>query len=179
MPILGILASSVPAAAGDYDSIATVTVGSGGSSSITFSSIPSTYAHLQVRAVVLTSTSTNYLLGFNGDSGANYTAHRIEGNGSSVGAAAFTGIGRSYIGFIPNTSYPGTCIIDILDYANTNKYKVSRTLEGSDVNGATGYMTFWSGMWLNTAAINAINIVPVSGNFAQYSHFALYGIKSA
>lgn len=33
----------------DYDSIATTTVGAGGAASITFSSIPSTYQHLQIR----------------------------------------------------------------------------------------------------------------------------------
>ena len=49
-PLLGILASSYPQApATNFDSIATVTVGAGGSSSITFSSIPSTYTHLQIR----------------------------------------------------------------------------------------------------------------------------------
>jgi hypothetical protein len=46
--ILGIIASSkLTAAAGDFESIATVTVGSGGSAVISFTSIPSTYAHLQ------------------------------------------------------------------------------------------------------------------------------------
>ena len=162
---------------GSYESIATVDVGAGGASSITFSSIPSTYSHLQVRAFVRTSTSTNYLLGYNGDSGANYTTHRIMGDGSAASAAAFTGINKSYIGYIPNTTYPSSCIIDILDYTNTNKNTTHRALEGSDVNGASGYITFWSGLWLNTSAVTSVTLNPVSGTFAQYSSFALYGVN--
>ena len=183
MPVLGIIASQISghlwAPSGAYDSIATTTVGGGGAASITFSSIPSTYTHLQIRALVQTSTSTNYVLGFNSDAGTNYTAHRIMGDGASASAAAFTGLNKTYVGYIPNTTYPSSCVIDILDYANTNKNKVTRTLEGSDVNGATGYLTFWSGMWLNTSAFTSIQMNPISGNFAQYSSFALYGIKGA
>jgi hypothetical protein len=73
----------------------------------------------------------------------------------------------------------GTVIIDILDYANTNKYKTQRSLGGNDRNGA-GYIDFSSGNWRNTNAITSIDIKALYGTgFAQYSHFALYGIASA
>ena len=49
MPILGILASSYPAVSTSYESIATVTVGSGGAANVEFTSIPGTYTHLQIR----------------------------------------------------------------------------------------------------------------------------------
>jgi hypothetical protein len=67
-------------------------------------------------------------------------------------------------------------VIDILDYANTNKYKTTRSFSGADNNGS-GFVQFMSGLWMNTAAITSITILPNSDNFAQYSSFALYGIK--
>ena len=68
----------------------------------------------------------------------------------------------------------GTFIVDILDYANTNKYKTMRALDGFDANGS-GYAVLWSGNWRSTSAVSTITIT--GGTFAQYSSFALYGIK--
>jgi hypothetical protein len=66
--------------------------------------------------------------------------------------------------------------MDILDYANTNKYKTTRTLIGRDRNGA-GIMLFHSGLYQSTNAITSLKFFPSTGNFAQYTQFALYGIK--
>ena len=55
-PILGIMASSMQGAVGDYQSIATVTVGGAGSTSIDFTSIAGTYSHLQIRCLARAST---------------------------------------------------------------------------------------------------------------------------
>jgi hypothetical protein len=52
--ILGIIASSRLAAVGDYESIATVSVGGGGAADVEFTSIPGTYTHLQIRALSIT-----------------------------------------------------------------------------------------------------------------------------
>jgi hypothetical protein len=49
--ILGIIASSRLAAVGDFESIATVSVGSGGAADVEFTSIPATYTHLQIRGI--------------------------------------------------------------------------------------------------------------------------------
>jgi len=184
-PILGIIASSKFAAVGDFESIATVTVGSGGSSSVSFSSIPSTYAHLQIRGIARTTAvnnNTNILTQFNSDTSANYTQHELYGNGTSAaafGAANTTNI----IGAIgsPQSATSGTFgafVIDILDYADTNKYKTLRSLSGSDANGS-GFVFFNSGLWRSTTAISSIQLTTDGTNFAQYSHFALYGCKSA
>ena len=70
----------------------------------------------------------------------------------------------------------GVNIIDILDYTNTNKYKTTRMISGYDVNGATGFIQQSSGLWMNTSAINRIDLVS-SGNFTTASTFALYGVK--
>ena len=73
----------------------------------------------------------------------------------------------------------GAIVIDILDYANTSKYKTARLLGGADQNGS-GEVWSHSGNWRNTTAISSIKLLEaVTGNFVQYSHFALYGIKGA
>jgi hypothetical protein len=73
----------------------------------------------------------------------------------------------------------GANIIDILDYANTNKYKTTRTLSGGDNNGS-GFVQFMSGNWRNTNAVTSIDIFQVDGDtIAEYSQFALYGIKGS
>ena len=184
MPILGILASSTRVAAGDFESIATVTVGSGGSSSITFSSIPATYAHLQVRTLARNAGSnTNNLITFNSDSGANYTYHTLEGGGTTASAGSSTGNSFTLAGKQAPSTYGantfGVGIVDILDYTNTNKYTTVRVLAGVDNNGTADGVIFNSGLWLNTNAITSITITAGGSGFAQYSHFALYGIKSA
>ena len=61
-----------------YESIASAT-GTGSSKTITFSSIPSTYASLQIRINGFTSSSDNWNIRINGDSGTNYTTHYIVG----------------------------------------------------------------------------------------------------
>jgi hypothetical protein len=178
-PILGILASSrPPVAAGDYESIATVTVGSGGSSSINFTSIPSTYQHLQVRFMSLF-TNARMDITFNSDSGSNYSYHLVQGNGAASYAEA--GTSQTSIKIWPNgnstsSGIPNVGIIDVLDYANGNKYKTARILNGYDQNGS-GIVSLNSGLWMNTNAVTSILLAPNTGNFAQYSSFALYGIK--
>ena len=179
MPILGILASSkLTAAAGDYESIATVTVGSGGAANVTFTSIPQTYTHLQVRAMGKTTTNENHLFQFNSDTGANYKYHYLAGSGASA-TAGDGGAANGYLGYNnPGTQF-AVWVLDILDYENTNKYKTCRTLFGCDGNGS-GYSMFTSTLYLSTNAITSIKFFPSgSASFAQYSHFALYGIKSA
>ena len=178
MPILGIMASSrQPAAnAGSFESIATVTVGSGGASSVTFSSIPSTYTHLQIRGIF--KGGYNLYGQFNSDTGNNYKAHYIYGNGSSVAA----GVGATQdIVFVGRAAGDGSqfggFVCDILDYNNTNKYKTVRALMGWDNNGS-GEMFFDSGVWMSTSAITSIYLYG-PGVIAQYSSFALYGIKSS
>jgi hypothetical protein len=186
MPILGILASSkLIAAAGDFESIATVTVGSGGAANVEFTSIPATYTHLQIRGIGKTVEAdvdeTFISIRFNSDTGSNYAHHRLQGNGTSATAAAASSQTRAFAGWsvkANSTSIFSAHIIDILDYANTNKYKTVRVLNGIDRNGA-GIVDLGSGLWQNTNAITSITILDTGANWAQYSHFALYGIKGA
>ena len=188
MPILGIIASSFRSAAGPegaYDSLATVTVPSGGVASVTFAGIPTGYKHLQLRWLARTNRATNpdyFNLTFNSDSAANYSAHLISGNGSAASASAYTTQNQIYLdgaatgaGQLSNNFAVG--VIDILDYADTNKAKTTRHLLGYDNNGS-GAVYLSSGRWGSNTAISSINLTSGSGStIQQYSQIALYGIK--
>jgi hypothetical protein len=174
-PILGIFASQGRVAANSYDSISTVTVGAGGSSSITFSSIPSTYKHLQIRMRTKTTNTLDINFRFNGDTGNNYTGHGIYGDGSSAASITpYTSYPTGYVGYSPSIN--GASIIDVLDYQSTNKNKTCKILHGNDNNGS-GYAMFNSSMWMSTSVITSMTILVASGTFEQHSSFALYGIK--
>jgi hypothetical protein len=182
--VIGVLAPTTPLVTSSYESIATTVVGSGGQASIDFTVIPSTYKHLQIRVmsrVVGSVDNENLTLQFNGDTGGNYNSHYLYGTGSGtpaagadVGSNTTAVVGRSS-GANLSSGIFGTSIIDILDYSNTNKYTTNRTLCGVDANGS-GILLFDSSLWRNTAAVTSIKLLG-SSNFAQYSSFALYGIK--
>jgi hypothetical protein len=165
-----------------FESIATAT-GNGSAFEITFSSIPSTYQHLQIRCIANASNvNTAMNMRINGDTGSNYTRHRLIGDGSSANAAGSTTL--TEIPALGNAGLPttnstyGVFIWDILDYTNTNKYKTVRYLSGQDSNGSGG-VDLGSGLWLNTNAITSITLKSndSGGVYNTASTFALYGIK--
>jgi len=179
--IAGILAPS--SSPGDYESIATTVVGSGGQATVSFTVIPSTYKHLQIRYFgrATSGDNPNVAVQFNSDTAANYRAHYLGGAGSGNAFAGDLGAGSSTnIGWMPGSSQGtnvfGAAIVDVLDYANTNKFKTIRSLDGADNNGG-GLVGLWSGLWRSTSAITRIDTSPASGNWAQYTSIALYGIK--
>lgn len=162
----------------DYESIATVSVGSGGTSAVEFTGIVGTYSHLQIRGLAKggEATYSQFKIQFNSDTGANYSTHALYGTGTTAGAEGFSGysFGAFYSG---STTNFGALVIDVLDYANTNKYKTVRTLAGVDGNGS-GIIDLASAGWRNTNAVTSVKITTAgTGTIAQYSNFALYGIK--
>ena len=196
MPILGIMASQISghlwAPAGAYDALATVTVPSGGAANITFAGIPTGYKHLQVRFFLQDNRATygSDDIGFrvgNGsiDTGNNYAWHDLYGNGSSVAAQNLTSTSRIELNNAGGTGVAsnfGAGVLDILDYANTSKYKTIRSLHGNDVNGTVsgfgGRVALDSGLWMNTSPITTIQFTPLYGSsFNQYTSIALYGVK--
>jgi hypothetical protein len=169
---------------GAYDALSSVTVGAGGVSSITFAGIPSTYKHLQIRGILRTidtGTWNNQQMIFNSDTSANYKSHTLTGDGSSATSAVVAST-TSFNDFMRGASNSltsgifGAVIVDILDYANTNKYKTFRALQGGDSNGA-GMVGLNSGVYLSTNPITSITINPSGGTAIQYSSFALYGVR--
>jgi hypothetical protein len=180
--LIGIIASSGGGEVNSYESIATVTA-SGSATTLTFSSIPSDYQHLQIRFIGRSGFSggggpDNWNLSFNSDTtGTNYYRHTVRGNGSSADTP--TGNDNIVVSSI-STNFDaanlfGTGVIDILDYGNANKFKTVRILSGIDYNGS-GFVQLESMLWKNTAAITSITCTQNS-NWASGSRFALYGIK--
>lgn len=173
-----------------YESISSTLVGSGGQSTITFSSIPATYTHLQIRVHAQSNRATysrdEWRLTFNGDSGANYSWHGFYGNMTTASGTGGTSqnhiLGQDILGA---NGFWGNAIIDIHDYANTNKYKTVKFLGGLDTNNAgvsgfNGAIDMYGGNWRSASAITSISFVPSSGTlFSEYSRFSLYGIKDS
>lgn len=156
-----------------FESIATA---SPSNTTVTFSSIPQTYRHLQLRCT-FTSGGNSAQLRLNNDSSTNYSNHNLYGISGAPASEGFINqtsalLGQWYGGF-PNTNFPGTMIVDILDYTSTNKFKTVRAIGGMDNNGDTaGWVGAGSGLWRNTSAVTTVSIpINVTGTFA------LYGIK--
>ena len=187
--ILGIIASSGGAAAatGSYESIASAT-GTGSNSTITFSSIPSTYKHLQIRALTRDTKSygtvtTGMLNMMVNSSTGSYTWHRLTGDGSAADAGGTTG--ETYAQCtrcVPQSPVTanvfGAAIIDIADYASTTKNKTIRSFGGTDANTASTQFQIQlnSNLWTSTAAITSLSFIAIEF-WAVGTTIALYGIK--
>jgi hypothetical protein len=166
---------------GSYESIATATVTGSSTASFTLSSIPSTYTHLQLRCFFKLDAGSWIPFSLNGDTNAQRATHFLRGNGSTASAGAGLGsTGEGNYAALAGTQW-GTIIIDVLDYANTNKNKTTRTFWGFDNNGSGDVgMSSLLHYTVGTAAVTSVGI-----NLAQYasskfevgSTFALYGIK--
>jgi hypothetical protein len=154
--------------------------------SVTFSSIPATYEHLQVRfsaAANSTGIKTVSLL-FNADTTAsNYYIHSMRAWSSSTNGLGQTGgapVLYAFSSAIPAASY-NAAVIDILDYANSNKNTTTAGVRGAatDVDTFGKYVEFVSGLWLSTAVVSSVVLQVNSGSFVRGSEFTLYGLNSS
>ena len=189
MPMLGIMASSITGGLSgpSYDSIATA-AGTGSSATITFSSIPSTYKHLEIRAIHKNNNTGNgsvYVdVKINGSSATTYADHELTGNGATVtaaGTASRTELQRlmTTLGSAPAVAnMNATTILTIQDYASTAINKTVRSYSGYDSNGG-GYTSFRfaSGLYYATTAVTSISFFTGTGSWTTNTQFALYGIK--
>lgn len=164
--------------------ISTVTVGSGGASSIDFTSIPQTYTDLKIvvsaRSTLAQIYGSGYLQ-FNGDTSSNYKYIRLGGNGASAGTDSATGttsIIYEFVGASSTASIFANAEIYIPNYTGSTQKSVSIDSVGEN-NAATAYATFAAGLWTNTAAITSIKLYSDSQTTVQYSTATLYGIKSS
>lgn len=182
MPLfpLGLLSQGGGGAAGSFELIETQVLGSN-VASVTFSSIPATYKHLQLRYTAQTNTNHSILRGrFNGDStSSNYSRHYLYGDGSTVGASWSTNNG--WLDFGPleiGTNFFTAGVVDVLDYANTNKNKTTRALAGR-VGSANRNIALSSGGWFSTSAVTSLTLSEAffGQNLLTGSRFSLYGIK--
>lgn len=175
---LGILSSAGGGA--DFELISTV-FGTGSSGSITFSSIPQTYSHLQIRVVSVLAANNNgaLTLQMNGVSTLSYSGHRLYTGGSTVGATGNASV--SYIQLAGEsagmTTQPTVAIVDVYDYTNTNKNKTIRGL-ATTMSALSAYeVSLNSGSFASTTAISSLTLATTAGNFATTTRISLYGIK--
>lgn len=188
MPILGVIDSSKSGNlySASFDSIQTVN-GTGSSAIVTFTNIPQTYTHLQVRGLIRTTFSatsdTLYAYNFNNNTNSTNSAyHFLVGNGSSAVFASGTSSFSAPLGYVPansaNANVYGVFVFDILDYTNTNKLKTLKTLFGweNNVNGEVGLTSGLPVTLPGTGAVTSLSFA-TNGNITALSTFALYGIK--
>jgi hypothetical protein len=174
-----------------YDSIASST--NPGSSSVTFSSIPQTYAHLEIIAYTkITSTSTTFeplYLQFNGDTGA--TNYITTGFGANYGSTASLQVDQQDSKISGNNYTPtsrtagpnwtgtyGYTVYRITDYQKTDRWKSVNAYNGyvSNQSGYNGFVNYLSGTWKNTGGITSVTVF-LDGTFASGTDIRLYGIK--
>lgn len=165
-----------------YKPIASTTLSST-QATVTFSSIPQTYIDLVliIQGRFDTATTIRDLgLRFNGDSGTNYSATRMVGDGSTASSWRETNFDNMRFAVLPAASATagnfGNAIIQIQNYSNAN---VTKTALGR-TNASLAWTSAIAGLWRNTSAINSIRIAiseTQTGSFVSGSTFTLYGIE--
>jgi len=161
-----------------YEAIATQTLGST-ASTVTFSSIPSTYTDLVlvISAIATTSVGGDIVIQFNSDTGSNYSGTYVWGNGTSAGSNRASNATYSLIDYYAemDTSVANR-IVSIQNYSNTTTFKTFLSRANNAGRGTDAIV----GMWRSTAAITSLLLDVTSTNdFAAGSTFSLYGIKAA
>jgi hypothetical protein len=161
------------AASGGMTLISTTTLSG---SSVTLSSIPSTYKNLQlVIRDVATATDDNYvLLRLNGDSGSNRHASL------SANAADYTVTFNSnqivINSGIDNAVFDGLTIVDIPDYANTVTQKIAPVRGLYEFHSSGTKISVNSTIFYNqTSAISSLEINILYGTFSGGTAL-LYGV---
>lgn len=185
-PILpGIVASGVSghlfSPQGSMDTLASFTVPAGGVADVTLV-VPPGYRHLEISGISKTTAGTTYdnqtLIRFNNDTAANYATHQIYGSTASytLGGNGGTAISTYQTPESGQSAFNGF-IYNILDYNSSSKTKALTGLIGFDANGGASSQAYTTGSWNSTQPITSITFLPVTGSWAQYSRFSLYGIK--
>lgn len=157
---------------------------SGSSSTLSFTSIPSTYTDLIFTGYLLADSGTPYsYFRLNNDStAANYNSGwtQLVGVGLSSPTLIF-GTAGYFIGNGWSNSYGTTGIasmhIDLQNYANTSKAKIWDAQYFSAYgSGSSAEYLFAYGTYTNTAAINRVDFIQSSGNIAAGSTITMWGV---
>jgi hypothetical protein len=158
----------------------------GAASTIDFTSIDGSFAHLLLLAYLRGTTSgTAIEVGarFNNDSGSNYDDQRLTGQGASPGAGEAFGGSDALVGFAPaglseSASLYSAVRFLVPHYAGTANNKVLLSRWASKTGTSTTTMTAGNaaGFWRSNAAITRLTLVPQSGDFAIGSRATLYGL---
>ena len=157
--------------------ISSSTVGSGGASDITFSSISSTYTDLVVKASLRGSRSDFYDsldVEFNGSAGS---SRYLYGDGSAAGSTTFaTRIRVQLVGSTATSDIFANFEMYVPNYASSNNKSTSIDAVGENNSSSSSYTNLSAGLWSNSAAITSIKLYFPSFNILQHSTAYLYGI---
>lgn len=156
--------------------IASIEVGSSGSSYLEFTSIPSGYTDLKIELSCRNGNSSGGALALTLNTvGASII--RIYGNGNASkgsdtyapdGSGMTTTTGFAANSFASNTFY-------IPNYTSSTQKAVS--IDGVQENVATDtYMMMFANLVNTTSAVSTIRITPSGSTFGQYTTATLYGI---
>jgi hypothetical protein len=162
-----------------YTLISSVTVGSGGASSMDFTSIPQTFTDLEILVSGRTTGAGNGInITFNSNT-SGYTNTAVQGNGSNISFYGTYNRNAGMFGYSADTAGSfGSTKIYITNYTNSiNKSYLADAV--SESNATTAYMNMVSGLWSNTSAITSISLAPMDGTLIQHSTAYLYGISNA
>jgi len=163
--------------------IASVTVGSGGASSIDFTSIPSTYTDLCVKMSARNASGTDTVRVRFNNTTSTYSNLVIRGTGTAAESYSGTGWVNPQDCFniaytVSNASVFSNIEFYVPNYAgSTNKSISADTVQENNTTGA--FSILFAGLWSSTAAINQINLYGANYNFAEYTTATLYGIKNS
>ena len=163
----------------------TVTVGSGGATSIAFTSIPATFTDLCLKLSARDNSASTRSIArvtFN-SSASSYSSKALYGvNGSTTGTenGASTYIDWSYITAANATASTfGNTEIYIPNYASSNNKFLSIDFVAENNSATSGIIGIATGLWSNSAAITSITLDRSTDSFVQYSTATLYGIKNS
>ena len=180
--------------ANTFTKIATVTVGSGGASSIDFSSIPTdgTYTDLCLKLSLRSTNNSNardyFMLRFNGSSSSIYSNRWMMGydSGSTVSSSGSSQSYQNTFSADANDATAntfGNAEFYFPNYAGSNNKSLSADWVVENNSSSFYAVGLTAGLWGSTSAINQITIYPSnptpSENWSQYSTATLYGIKKS
>ena len=164
------------AAGNTYEPIATTTLSST-STSVTLSSIPSTYTDLVLILNLMGTANLDMGIRVNSDSGNNYSGTWLGGTGSSAVSTRTTNSslwGNIYTA-VSTVSGNFNGIVSLMNYSNTTTYKTMLNRFNSTSYGTEAV----AALWRSTAAINSVTVLAQNSSFAAGSTFSLYGILAA
>ena len=172
--------------ANTYVKIATVTVGSGGSANMEFTSIPSTYTDLNLVISARCTRAQNYSdvgYQFNGITSGVYSYRWLRGSGSAATSVNASGIGNGYIGVFNAANSTSSTFTNsafyIPNYTSSNN-KASSVDTVQENNATEAWALLGANLYSQTTAVSSIKLYSIDGdNFAQYSTATLYGISNS
>jgi hypothetical protein len=160
--------------ASTYTPIATTTLGSA-ASSITLSSIPSSYTDLIAVFVGSNASADDFIMRFNSDLSSLYSTTQLIGDGTSASSIRTTSVAQIALGY-GTTSRINSAIINVMNYSNTSVNKTS-IIEYVNTND---FVRRTVALYRSTSAISSITIQRSgAGNMNSGTSLTLYGIKAA